>query len=132
MTKLLPEDEFSEEQAVRYPTYDMVTEYEFSCFPPGHPERRHFTVYVRYRGTVKGRHTYAVMRWDREAYGTDGEFDWEPSTSNREDGWLETHRFDLTTALRLAQEIAPRLKINGHTVADVMQRGVEFEEGGWQ
>jgi hypothetical protein len=32
--------------------------------------------------------------------------------------WLAEHRFDLDTALTLAREKAPHLKVNGWTVAD--------------
>lgn len=97
---------------------EMVTEYAYTALPEGHDDSPHFTVYVRYRGAGR----WAVMRYDRDALGVDGEFNWEPSPSNREDDWLDTHRFDLETAQRMAREVAPKMRVNGWTVDRVLAR----------
>lgn len=94
-----------------------VTRYEVSCVPPDNIDAPHFTVAVEYRG----RDLWAVVRMG-ECLGTDGEWDFEPRPSSREDDWLDTHRFDLDTALRLAKEVAPELTVNGFTVADVLAK----------
>lgn len=93
----------------------QVTRYEVSCLPEGDDAKFSMTINVEYRG----RGLWAVMRMS-EALGSDGEWDYEPSPSNREDNWLETHRFDLDTALRLAKEAAPKLTVNGYAVADLL------------
>ena len=96
-----------------------VTHYAVSCLPEDHDAAFAMTITVEYRG----RGLWAVTRRG-EALSTDGEFDYEPSPSNREDDWLETHRFDLETALKLAQEAAPKLRVNNYTVEDLLARGV--------
>jgi hypothetical protein len=94
------------------------TRYEVSCLPPDDTNAYHFTLRVEYRG----RDLWAVSNgWG--CLGKDGEFDYESSPSNREDDWLEAHRFDLDTALKLAKDAAPKLAVNGYTVADALARG---------
>jgi hypothetical protein len=92
-----------------------VTRYEVSCIPQENINALHFTATVEWRG--HGR--WAVLRLG-ECLGADGEWDYEPRTSAREDDWLDTHRFDLNTALQLAKEAAPKLTVNGWTVDDVL------------
>lgn len=94
-----------------------VTRYDVSCVPPDHIDSIHFTARVEYRG-----HDLWAVLDGPYCLGTDGEWDYEPSPSNREDDWLETHRFDLDTALKLAKEAAPKMTVNGYTVADVLAR----------
>ncbi len=48
----------------------------------------------------------------------DGEWDWEPSSSNREDDWLDNHRFSRQEALDRAAAAAPHITVNGFTVQD--------------
>lgn len=99
-----------------------ITRYEVSCLPEGDINARGFTLTVEYRG----RGLWAVLDglW---CLGTDGEWDYEMRPSEREDGWLATHRFDIETALRLAKEAAPDMTVNGHTVADALSRIAERE-----
>lgn len=95
----------------------MATEYTVNAIPEGVDEcnRSLFEIKVEWRG--KGR--WAVTH--RSAcLSADGEWDWEPMPSSREDDWLATHRFDLDTALRLAKEEAPKVTVNGWTVARVI------------
>lgn len=70
----------------------------------------------------RGRDTWAVLRHGHQCLGADGIWDWEPSPSNREDDWLETHRFNLETALKLAAEQAGKVTINGFTAEDHLRR----------
>jgi hypothetical protein len=97
-----------------------VTRYTVSAIPENNINRPHLEIEVVYRGDGM----WAVSR-HRECLGTDGQWEWEPSPSNREDDWLATHRFDLDTALQLAQEAAPHLTVNGHTVEQVLARAAE-------
>lgn len=86
-----------------------------------------FALAVEYRGSNR----WAVVL--RGSYlGTDGAWsyghDWpgEPTPDQYEayeasrQQWLDTHRFDEDTALRLAQEAAPHITVNGYTVTDAL------------
>ncbi|TYB69669.1 hypothetical protein FXF51_05775 [Nonomuraea sp. PA05] len=95
-----------------------VTRYEFCCLPEGHIDAPHFTISVEYRG----RGLWAVLDGPF-ALDADGRKDYEPRPSSREDDWLATHRFDLDTAKRIAVKAAKVQTVNGHTVADVLQKG---------
>lgn len=96
---------------------ERVTRYEVSCLPPDNINARHFTITVEWRG---GDH-WAVC-WFGECLGADGEWDYEPRPSSREDDWLETHRFTLGIALMLAKQEAPKIRVNGRTAADFLTR----------
>ncbi len=95
-----------------------ATRYEVSCLPPDNINAHHFSITVEWRG----RDRWAVCRF-KECLGTDGEWDYEPMSSSREDDWLATHRFGLDEALELAKTAAPLMTVNGLTVADVLARG---------
>ena len=106
-------------------TYQRVTRYEVSVFPDwmlmdetAAESASTWAVTVEDRGMGR----WAVTRSVRQCLGADGEWDWEPQPSSREDDWLDTHRFDLETALRLAAEQAPRIRINGLTALDILAR----------
>lgn len=94
----------------------QATRYVVSCFPPDSEEGGHFNLAVEYRG----RGLWAVTR-HKQCLGTDGEWSWESIPSEREDEWLDSHRFDLDTALKLAKEHAPLVTVNGFTVADALR-----------
>ncbi|MEV8638953.1 hypothetical protein AB0395_45595 [Streptosporangium sp. NPDC051023] len=97
------------------------TRYDVSCLPEDDINARHYTLTVEYRG----RGLWAVMDGPY-AYDANGVKDYEPSPSNREDAWLATHRFDMDTALAIAQQVAPNMTCNGHTVAEALaERGGE-------
>lgn len=105
--------------------------YLVSLLPEGHDDRYMFTVQVDYRGgglwSVKNR---------SRILGVDGTwctgFDWsggpdEPATEaemaqfDREQAaWLDAHRFDEETALRLAKDACRALSYRGWTAADAL------------
>jgi hypothetical protein len=97
--------------------YHQPTEFTVSCLPPDHRDRHYLEVTVGYRGGDR----WAVLD-GRQCLGSDGEWDWESIPSERTDEWLATHRFDLETALGLAAQHAPKLTVNGLSVADVLER----------
>lgn len=101
--------------AVLGPTV-MATEYAVSCLPADHPEGYHFTIHVSWRGPGD---VWAVTRMS-QCLSSTGEWDYEPSPSNREDDWKETHRFPLDQALALAKEQAPLMTVNRWTVEAVL------------
>jgi hypothetical protein len=69
----------------------------------------------------RGPDSWAVCRM-RECLGSDGEWWYESIPSERSDEWLKTHRFDLSTAVRLARLEAPKVTVNGLSVAAVLER----------
>ncbi|HEY9413313.1 MAG TPA: hypothetical protein VIQ30_01015 [Pseudonocardia sp.] len=92
-----------------------ITEYTVCALPEDDINSGSYAITVAYRG----RGLWAVLR-HRMCLGTDGEWDYESIPSEREDEWLATHRFDVHTALRLALEAAPKVTVNGWTVADAL------------
>lgn len=73
----------------------------------------HFIIKVEYRGIGK----WAVV-WMGSVLNRDGEWEWEPSPSNREDDFFERCRFTRTDALKRAREAVDELKVNGLTLAE--------------
>lgn len=94
-----------------------VSRYEVSCLAPDHRSYPHFTIAVEDRGDDR----WAVMHGTRCLSNT-GSWDREPPNSEREDDWLEAHRFDLHDALELAKRKAPRITLHGRSVGEVTAR----------
>lgn len=94
----------------------MAVEYTVNCLPEDDYDSFAFEVRVQYRGNGR----YAVIRHGHSCLGTDGTWDQGVKEYDRGDAWLDAHRFDLETALRLAKEQAPLVTVNGHTVADAI------------
>lgn len=80
---------------------------------------------VEYRGGG----LWAVLRGGA-CLGSDGQWDWEPLPSSREDEWLATHRFPLDAALDLARKHAPGVTVNGMTAVEVLARHRERHPDG--
>ncbi|PXY20335.1 hypothetical protein [Prauserella endophytica] len=113
------------------PRVSPVT-YVVCGLPEDHPDADAFEVRVEYRGDG----LWVVRRLGR-FLGRDGTWSYcyvwrdgaqEPTTdaelaeySSGEDAWRAEHRFDLDTALRMAKDVAPLVKCNGYTVADVLK-----------
>lgn len=96
----------------------QITAYTVFALPEGlSTDSDLWSVKVEWRG--KGR--WAVTHFG-DCLGDDGEWDREPFSSSREDDWLAHHRFDEQIALRLAQEAASTIKINGYTPADLLAK----------
>lgn len=77
-----------------------------------------FEITVERRGTSN---RWAVL-WHNQVLGTDGAWDNELRPSERDDDWLDTHRFDHDTALRLAKEAAANITVKGRTAAEELAR----------
>lgn len=88
----------------------QVTQWTVSALPEDDPEAARWSITVEYRGDGK----WAVRRFP-ETLNVDGEWEYEQSPSNRDDGYLTRNRHDLDTALRLAQAAAPTIEVNGLT-----------------
>lgn len=77
-----------------------------------------FEISVEQRGVT---HRWAVVR-NGQVLGSDGTWSDELFPSQRDDGWLDDHRFDLDTALRIAAEAAPHVTVKGRTAAEELAR----------
>lgn len=94
-----------------------ATRYEVSLLPLDDRKRRHFTVYVEWRGHDR----WAVTDGHGSCLGTDGDWSHESPPAARRDAWLDEHRFDLDTALQLAKATAPTVTVNGFTATQVLE-----------
>ena len=95
-------------------THVAATRYSVSVLPADHEAARYFTATVEHRGGQVWAVCYAGLCLDAAGIWSE-----EPSVSDRDAEWLATHRFDLPTALRLAEQAAPHLVCNGRTAAQV-------------
>jgi hypothetical protein len=87
----------------------LATEYTVSCLPNGHQERHHFEITVeRWRGDL--------WRLKHAGYYLTVPGEWSP------DRQLAVHA-DLDTSLLLARQEAPKVTVNGYTVADALKMG---------
>lgn len=110
-----------------------VTRHEVNLLPDGVPDRELFGMdVVRH---VDGR--WSVRRGEHRTLGADGTWSWgyrwcggdrEPETEAEwddyhagRDAWVAEHRFDEQTALKLAREAAPHMRVNRWTAADVLR-----------
>lgn len=91
------------------------TRYEVSCLPADDINAHCFTVGVEWRGGDR----WAVTRYS-QCLGRDGAWSYESIPSERRDDWLAGHRFSLDEALILAKEHAPKVRVNGWTVAQAL------------
>lgn len=90
-----------------------VTTYEVGLFPLDHEGSSVYNLRVEYRG----KDLWGVFR-SKWCLGSDGEWDWEPVPSDRDDEWAAAHRFGLDTALKLARQHAPGVTMNGKTAVE--------------
>ncbi len=101
----------------------MVTQYTVNAHPDENSSYHDcFAITVEYRG--HGR--WAVCR-PKRCLSNEGHWDFEPTPWERDDEWLDTHRFNEPTALRLAVDQAERITVNGMTA-----RGHSVWEGNRQ
>lgn len=105
------------------PVMTTATTYTVSCLPDDQVDGGRWTITVRFIGAWSYREPRPRdQQWVVEHRGfyldRDGGW-WSPP---RTDEQWERHRFSFEDAMRLAQEHAPKLKINGLTVTDVIER----------
>ncbi|MEU5741998.1 hypothetical protein ABZ784_28900 [Streptomyces tendae] len=94
----------------------QAVEYTVNCLPDDNINAFVYQIRVQYRGADR----YAVIRGGDQCLGADGTWDYGVKEYDRGDDWLNAHRFDLDTALRLAKEQARLVTVNGRTVTDVL------------
>ena len=100
----------------------QATRYEACALPPNYRAWRLFALTIEYRGEGK----WAVLNHFGYCYDADGEIEYEPSTSNRDDEFLARFRFSLDQALAIARRLAPKVTVNRFTVADALAHGPEW------
>jgi hypothetical protein len=96
----------------------VITEHTVCALPEDNVNYWHYAITVAYRGDG----LWAVLNGGY-CLGADGDWDYKPSPSGRDDDWLGGHRFDEAAALLLAEREAPKVTVNGFTVADALERG---------
>jgi len=94
----------------------QAVEYTVNCLPEDNINSLLYEIRVQYRGNGR----YAVIRGGDMCLGSDGTWDYGVKAYDRDDDWLNAHRFDLDTAIRLAKEQAPLVTVNGRTVTDAL------------
>lgn len=102
-----------------------ATRYVVSVLPEDFHDAYNFDVVVEYRGPMEvggDPDRWAVMSHIGSCLSDDGTWDYEPSPSNRTDGWKQRHRFPLEKALELAKQAAPDVVVNGMTPAQAYAR----------
>lgn len=93
------------------------TEYTVNLLPEDGIDGHLFGITVQYRGGGR----WAVVHLS-SCLGADGSWDFGVKEYDRGDDWLNAHRFDEQTALRLAKEAAPGVTVNGITAAEALRR----------
>jgi hypothetical protein len=94
-----------------------LTEFEVSLLPRDHIDYRLFALKVEYRGDDR----WAVVHLGY-CLDADGEWDYEPLPSSRDDDWLATHRFPRAEASRRAVRAAGGVTVNGLTASEIAER----------
>jgi len=103
--------------------YTQPTTYMVGTMPFDNMEAHAFTITVEWRGGDR----WAVCRAGQCATKT-GRWSHERQPSSRTDYWKRTHRFDLDTALALAEKLAPKLKLMGKTAEEIIAQQEEWAE----
>lgn len=99
----------------QFQIHARITEVTVCALPEDNVNHSSYAITVQWRGGE----THAVKRHSM-VLGADGEWDYEPSPSNRDDDWIATHRFTYDRAYQLACQAAPHVTVNGFTVADLL------------
>lgn len=98
--------------------YTSVTQYTVSVFPPELHDNIDVDSYlIQVEEAAPGR--WAVRRMKR-CLNAEGHWDWESIPSERTEEWLARFRHDKETALRLAAEAAPSVRVNGKTATEML------------
>lgn len=97
--------------------YAIAPQFTVCLLPETDINHHLYAITVEYRG----RGVWAVVR-HKHCLSRNGTWDWESVPSERGADWLAEHRFDQDTALRLAEEAAPSVCVNGITAAEALRR----------
>jgi len=102
-----------------------ATTYSVSCLPDDPVDGNSWEIAVEFRGgvTIDGEPRPLDRQWAvifRGLWHLSHDGTWDLRGDQSDDEWLATHRFDLETALRVAAEQAPLVKVSGMTAADLL------------
>lgn len=105
------------------PEHATVTEYRFSMLTEADTvDYFVWDIHVQWRGGDR----WAVTRGGSIVLSADGEWTVEEArfidSPTEREAWLAEHRFDLATALAMAEAELPRMRINGLTALDILAR----------
>lgn len=106
------------------PVHVAVDRYTVNAMPEDAVQHYLWLITVERR---RGTDSWAVCR-HRMCLGRDGEWSWEPSSSNRTDEWIAEHRFPLQEALALAVKAAPLLTVGRLTAAMALEEAEKWEK----
>lgn len=70
----------------------------------------------------RGPHSWAVIRRGRVWEESSGKWVDEPHPSSRDDEFIARTRYNLNTALSIAERLAPDVTVNGYTIADIIKK----------
>lgn len=106
--------------------HTRATTYTVTCLPDDPYDGDAWAITVEFRGAWK----YSEPRPEDQQWAVrlrthwhlshDGKWDLDPGDIDDRDDWLANHRFDLETALKVAAEQAPMVKVGGLTAADFL------------
>lgn len=118
----------------------QATKYTVSCLPEDGLDSHVFVLTVEYRGDGRWgvyRSAYCCLgndgtwsygyTWRDGAQEPDSDEEWTEYHAGR-DAWLDAHRFDEETALKLAKEHAPLVTVNGRTVTEALRLAQQRQE----
>jgi len=107
--------------------HTRATTYFVSCLPDDPVDGNSWEIAVEFRGgvTIDGEPRPLDRQWAVIFRGflflsRSGAWDLDPGDKDGRNDWLAAHRFNLDTALRVAAEQAPMVKVSGMTAADVL------------
>jgi hypothetical protein len=103
-----------------------IAAYSVNAVPPGIApmDRQSWEIRVELRGEDR----WAVVH-HKCCLNRDGEWEWEPSPSNRDDDFLDRCRFGREDALARAVRAAPRILVNGRDAAGLTAWWAEQSAG---
>jgi hypothetical protein len=105
--------------------HTRATSYSVSCLPDDPIDGDSWEITVEFRGgvTIDGEPRPLDRQWavvHRSHWHLSRNGAWDLRTGESDDDWLANHRFDLETALRVAAEQAPLVKVGGLTAAGLL------------
>lgn len=103
--------------AVRVPDTAKVTGYTLSLIDLDLDEATSWCLTVEWRGDESW-----AIKHNGFCLNRDGEWEWEPSPSNRDDAFLLRCRYDEQTALVHAHNVLPSVTVNGMTAEQYLAR----------
>lgn len=107
--------------------HTRATTYTVTCLPDDPYDGDAWAITVQFMGAHRwgdprpADQQWAVLLRSHWNLSHEGKWDLRPSSdSDGFDDWIVAHRFDLETALKVAAEQAPHVKVNGCTPVELL------------